>query len=74
MEPWGEGDEVRDVFDVNHGRRVACGRRAVPPHALEWQPLTAGGGTGVWANYVTHHTHVLSYVAHKIGQNVPRFV
>ena len=28
----------------------------------------------MWANYVTHHTRALSYVAQKIGQNVPRFV
>ena len=33
-----------------------------------------GEATGVWANYVTHHTRALSYVAQKIGQNVPRFV
>ena len=38
----GEGAEVCDVFDVNRDRSVACGRIAVPPHASEWQPLTAG--------------------------------
>ena len=26
------------------------------------------------ANCLTHHTRALSYMAHKIGQNVPRFV
>ena len=29
----GEGGGVCDVFDVNRGRSVACGRMAVPPHA-----------------------------------------
>ena len=38
----GEGGGVCDVFDVNRGRSVACGRMAVPPHASEWQPLTTG--------------------------------
>ena len=33
-----------------------------------------GEATGVWANFLTHHTRDLSYVAHKISQNVPRFV
>ena len=66
---------MRDVFDVNHGQCVACRRIAVPLHAPEWQPLTAqGGATNVRANYVTHHTRALSYVAQKIGQTVPRFV
>jgi len=37
-------------------------------------PAPPCGKTDVWANYVTHHTHALSYVAHKISQNVPRFV
>lgn len=49
MSKWtreGEAGEVRDVFDVNHGRRMACGRIAVPSHAPKWQPLTARGGGG----------------------------
>ena len=33
-----------------------------------------GEATGVWANYVTHHTRALSYMVHKIRPNVPRFV
>ena len=62
---------MRDVVDGNRGSGVACGRRAVPPHAPEWD---RGEATGVWANSLTHHTRDLSYVAHKISQNVPRFV
>ena len=38
----GEGGGVCDVFDVNSGRNVACGRMVVPPHASQWQPLTTG--------------------------------
>ena len=38
----GRRGEVRDVVDGNRSSGVACGRRAVPPHASEWQPLTAG--------------------------------
>ena len=37
-------------------------------------PAPPCGKTDVWANYVTHHTHALSYVAQKISQIVPRFV
>ena len=42
------------------------------------RPLVATADRGeaidVWANYVTHHTRALSYVAHKISQIVSRFV
>ena len=37
-------------------------------------PAPPCGKTDVWANYVTHHTHALSYVAQKISQIVSRFV
>ena len=37
-------------------------------------PAPPCGKTDVWANYVTHHTHALSYVAQKISQIMPRFV
>jgi len=37
-------------------------------------PAPPCGKTDVWAIYVTHHTHALSYVAQKISQIVSRFV
>ena len=37
-------------------------------------PAPPCGKTDVWANYVTHHTHALSYVAQKISQIMSRFV
>ena len=59
MEPRGEGGEVRDMVDGNRSSGVACGRRAVPPHASEWQPLTAGGNRRVGEHSHTPHTRLV---------------
>ena len=57
---------------------TAVGRvmRAVSSSTTRPRVVTVDRGeeTGVWANSLTHHTRELSYVAHKISQNVPRFV
>ena len=50
---------MRDVVTGNRSSGVAGGWRAVPPHASEWQPLTAGGNRRVGEHSHTPHTRLV---------------